>query len=145
MSSIVIAEKPSQAKLYRETLGNRYGQILAARGHLFELSEPEDVNPDWAEWSVGIMRPESGFYPNRIKKDRDGNARKRYQAILEAAKAVDTIYVATDPDREGEGIGMNIVKALRRDIPLARPSSACHPELTGQGDIARGIFAGTTR
>lgn len=116
MSSIVIAEKPSQAKLYRETLGNRYGQILAARGHLFELSEPEDVNPDWAEWSVGIMRPESGFYPNRIKKDRDGNARKRYQAILEAAKAVDTIYVATDPDREGEGIGMNIVKALRRDI-----------------------------
>lgn len=116
MGSIVIAEKPSQAALYREAVGSRYGKILAARGHLFELAEPEDVNPAWKDWSVGIMRPESGFYPNRIKKDRDGDAKKRYQAILAAAKTADTIYIATDPDREGEGIGTNIVKALRRDI-----------------------------
>jgi DNA topoisomerase-3 len=114
MASIVIAEKPSQAKLYRAAVGARYGPILPALGHLFELAEPEDVNPEWKTWSVGILRPEGGFYPNRLRKD--GGARKNYAAIKDAAKSADTIYVATDPDREGEGIGTNIVNALRRDI-----------------------------
>lgn len=114
MTSIVIAEKPDQARLYREAIGNRYGQVLAARGHLFELTEPEEVNPAWKDWTVGILRPESGFYPPKIKNDAD--AKKRYKAIKDAARAADTIYVATDPDREGEGIGTTIVNMLRREI-----------------------------
>lgn len=113
MESIVIAEKDSQARLYRDTVGGRYGPVLAASGHLFALAEPEDVNPAWKDWSVGILRPEGGFYPNRIS---GGSSAKRYSAIKDAARQVDTIYIATDPDREGEGIGMNIVNALRRDI-----------------------------
>jgi DNA topoisomerase-3 len=111
--SLVIAEKPNQARLYEAAVGRGYGPILAARGHLFELAEPEEVNPAWKSWSVGLLRPEGGFYPNRIKPDAD--AKRRYRAILDAARRVDTIYVATDPDREGEGIGTNIVNALRRD------------------------------
>ncbi|NKB16754.1 MAG: type IA DNA topoisomerase [Sphingomonadales bacterium] len=113
MGSIVLAEKDSQARLYRGTVGGRYGPVLAASGHLFALAEPEDVNPAWKDWSVGILRPEGGFYPNRIS---GGSSAKRYSAIKDAARQVDTIYIATDPDREGEGIGMNIVNALRRDI-----------------------------
>lgn len=114
MSSIVIAEKPDQARLYRDAIGNRYGQVLAARGHLFELAEPEDVNPAWKDWTVGILRPDTGFYPPKIKNDAD--AKKRYKAIKDAARKADTIYVATDPDREGEGIGTTIVNMLRREI-----------------------------
>jgi DNA topoisomerase IA len=33
--SLIIAEKPSQARNLREALGSRYGRILAARGHIF--------------------------------------------------------------------------------------------------------------
>ena len=113
MPSFVIAEKPDQARLYREAIGARFGPVLAARGHLFELAEPEEVNPAWKSWSVGLLRPDGGFYPNRIKPDAD--AKRRYRAILDEARRADTIYVATDPDREGEGIGTNIVNALRRD------------------------------
>lgn len=115
MASIVIAEKPDQGRLYEGAVGSQYGRVFAARGHLFELAEPEDVNPAWKVWSVGIMRPDSGFYPNRLKVG-DADLKRRYNAIKDAARSVDTIYVATDPDREGEGIGTDIVKALRRDI-----------------------------
>lgn len=114
MRSIVIAEKNSQAQLYRSTVGSRYGQVLAASGHLFKLADPEEVNAVWKDWTVGILRPENGFYPNKLPDD--ARIKKLYRAILEAAKTADTIYIATDPDREGEGIGMSIVNGLRRDI-----------------------------
>jgi hypothetical protein len=42
---IVITEKSSQAKDVRGAVGSRYGEILAAEGHLFDLLEPEDVVP----------------------------------------------------------------------------------------------------
>ena len=40
---IVITEKTSQAKDIRAAVGSRYGDILPAEGHLFDLLEPEDV------------------------------------------------------------------------------------------------------
>jgi DNA topoisomerase-3 len=39
---IVITEKSSQAKDVRAAVGSRYGEILPAEGHLFDLLEPED-------------------------------------------------------------------------------------------------------
>ena len=42
---IVITEKTSQAKDVRAAVGSRYGEILPAEGHLFDLLEPEDVVP----------------------------------------------------------------------------------------------------
>jgi DNA topoisomerase IA len=44
---IVITEKSSQAKDVRAAVGSRYGEILPAEGHLFDLLEPEDVVPEW--------------------------------------------------------------------------------------------------
>src|SRR5437763_2514627 len=44
---IVITEKSSQAKDVRAAVGSRYGDILPAEGHLFDLLEPEDVVPAW--------------------------------------------------------------------------------------------------
>src|SRR5664280_1644388 len=44
---IVITEKTSQAKDVRAAVGSRYGDILPAEGHLFDLLEPEDVVPAW--------------------------------------------------------------------------------------------------
>src|ERR1700680_299544 len=48
---IVITEKTSQAKDIRAAVGSRYGNILPAEGHLFDLLEPEDVVPAWKRWS----------------------------------------------------------------------------------------------
>ena len=55
---IVITEKSSQAKDVRAAVGSRYGEILPAEGHLFDLLEPEDVVPAWKRWSPILLRPE---------------------------------------------------------------------------------------
>src|ERR1700756_5413678 len=61
---IVITEKTSQAKDVRAAIGSRYGDVLPAEGHLFDLLEPEDVVPAWKRWSPILLRPE-GLYGTR--------------------------------------------------------------------------------
>ena len=43
---IVITEQTSQAKDVRSAIGSRYGEVLPAKGHLFDLKEPEDAVPE---------------------------------------------------------------------------------------------------
>ena len=111
MSSVVICEKPSQARNVREAIGGRYGAVLSARGHLFRLASPQEVNPDWKLWSYDILRPASGFYPfvpdNSFGKDK---------VIAEMKSAITTasrVIIATDCDREGQAIGENIVRHFK--------------------------------
>ena len=54
---IVITEKSSQAKDVRAAVGSRFGEILPAEGHLFDLLEPEDVVPAWKRWSRSCCDP----------------------------------------------------------------------------------------
>jgi DNA topoisomerase III len=54
---IVITEKSRQAKDVRAAGGGRYGAILAAEGHLFDLQEPEDVVPAWKRWAPVLLAP----------------------------------------------------------------------------------------
>jgi hypothetical protein len=56
-----------QAKDIRAAVGSRYGDILPAEGHLFDLLEPEDVVPAWKRWSPILLRPE-GLYGTRPAK-----------------------------------------------------------------------------
>ena len=58
---IVITEKTSQAKDVRAAVGSRYGEVLPAEGHLFDLLEPEDVVAAWKRWSPILLRLE-GLY-----------------------------------------------------------------------------------
>src|SRR5258708_39933514 len=60
---IVITEKSSQAKDVRAAVGSRYGDVLPAEGHLFDLLEPEDVVPAWKRWSPILRRPEGLYGP----------------------------------------------------------------------------------
>ena len=64
---IVITEKSSQAKDVQSAVGSRYGNILPAEGHLFDLLEPEDVDPAWKRWSPILLRPD-GLYGTRPAK-----------------------------------------------------------------------------
>lgn len=121
MTTIIIAEKPSQARGYEAAgIGRRYGAIYAARGHLFTLMDPEEINPDeWAgPWKAGLLRRGREIYPQKLGDDPD--YRKRYKAILEGAKKATRIIVATDPDREGQGIGGDILTQLRADLGAER-------------------------
>jgi DNA topoisomerase-3 len=103
---IVITEKTSQAKDVRAAIGSRYGVVLPAEGHLFDLLEPEDVVPEWKRWSAVLLRPED-LYDTRPAKG--GNKAAKLKAIREALRTAKRVWLATDCDREGQLIGQEIL------------------------------------
>jgi DNA topoisomerase-3 len=109
--SLIIAEKPSQARNLREALGNRYGKVLSARGHIFRLAEPAEVNAAWKKWSYEVLRPEAGFYP--LRPDNSHGKDKLIAEIEAALKEADRVIIATDCDREGQAIGENILRYFK--------------------------------
>ena len=106
MRSLVITEKSSQAKDLRAALGERFGLILPAEGHLLRLAEPDEVNPEWRRWSCVLLQPE-GLYPTRPVAE--GNKPAKLKAIAAALKTCDQVILATDCDREGQLIGQEIL------------------------------------
>jgi hypothetical protein len=102
---IVITEKTSQAKDVRAAIGSRYGDVLPAEGHLFDLLEPEDVVPAWKRWSPILLRPE-GLYGTRPAE----NKAAKLKAIREALRTAKRVWLATDCDREGQLIGQEILE-----------------------------------
>ena len=108
-AQLVITEKNSQARDVRAAVGNRYGQILPAEGHLIELLEPEDVTPGWKRWSTALLRPE-GLYGTRAASG--GNKAGKLAAIRDALRTAKRVWLATDCDREGQLIGQEILEHL---------------------------------
>jgi DNA topoisomerase-3 len=106
-SQIVITEKTSQAKDVRAAVGSRYGDILPAEGHLFDLLEPQDVVPAWKRWSPILLRPQ-GLYDTRPAEG--GNKAAKLKAIREALRTAKRVWLATDCDREGQLIGQEILE-----------------------------------
>ena len=104
---IVITEKTSQAKDVRAAIGSRYGDVLPAEGHLFDLEEPEDAVPEWKRWSPILLRPE-GLYATRPANG--GNKAAKLKAIREALRTARRVWLATDCDREGQLIGQEILE-----------------------------------
>src|SRR6266567_3704745 len=104
---IVITEKTSQAKDVRAAVGSRYGDVLPAEGHLFDLLEPEDVVPAWKRWSPILLRPDC-LYDTRPAQG--GNKAAKLKAIREALRTATRVWLATDCDREGQLIGQEILE-----------------------------------
>ena len=107
---IVITEKSSQARDVRAAVGSRYGAILPAEGHLFDLQEPEDVVPAWKRWTAVLLRPDE-LYGTRPASG--GNKATKLKAIREALRAAQRVWLATDCDREGQLIGQEILEHLK--------------------------------
>jgi DNA topoisomerase-3 len=97
----------SQAKDVRAAVGSRYGDILPAEGHLFDLLEPEDVVPAWKRWSPILLRPD-GLYDTCPAEG--GNKAAKLKAIREALRTARRVWLATDCDREGQLIGQEILE-----------------------------------
>ncbi|MGZ0189126.1 MAG: DNA topoisomerase, partial [Alphaproteobacteria bacterium] len=104
---IVITEKTSQAKDVRAAVGSRYGNVLPAEGHLFDLLEPEEVVPEWKRWSPILLRPDE-LYGTRPASG--GNKAAKLKAIRAALRTAKRVWLATDCDREGQLIGQEILE-----------------------------------
>jgi len=81
MATLIITEKTSQARDLRSALGDRFGQILPAEGHLLRLAEPHEVEPSWKSWACVLLKPD-GLYPT--KSMTEGNKPAKLKAIAAA-------------------------------------------------------------
>ena len=93
MTDVVVVESPAKAKTINKYLGDRY-TVLASFGHVRDLP-PKD----------GSVRPEQDFAMDWAADDRGS---KQVAAIIRALKGAKTLYLATDPDREGEAISWHV-------------------------------------
>src|SRR5438045_5515620 len=150
MKTLIITEKSSQAKDLRAALGDRFGHILPAEGHLLRLAEPEEINAEWKRWSCTLLKPD-GLYPTRPAAE--GNKPSKLKAIAAALKNCDQVILATDCDREGQLIGQEILdhlayrgrvqRAMFTQRPCAKPShnssrtAICGPSMTPRWRASR--------
>lgn len=95
---LVIVESPAKARTINKYLGSDF-EVLASYGHVRDL-----VSKD------GAVDPEHGFLMRYEPVERN---QKHMDAIAKAARKSDSIYLATDPDREGEAISWHLHELLK--------------------------------
>ena len=100
MSKLVIVESPAKAKTIQKYLGGDY-EVVASMGHVRDLPEKR--------LSVDVKK---NFQP---KYDIIKGKEKLVQELKEAALESDLVYLATDPDREGEAISWHLAYILGLD------------------------------
>ena len=101
--NLVIVESPAKSKTIEKYLGSDY-KVLSSKGHIRDLATS-------GKFGLGVDI-EDGFKPNYTvikgkKKDID--------ALKKEADKADKVYLATDPDREGEAISWHLKDALNLD------------------------------
>jgi len=96
--NLVIVESPAKAKTIKKYLGKDF-EVLASYGHVRDLVPKE-----------GAVDPDAGFRMSYQLIDRN---ERHVQAIAKHVKHADTLYLATDPDREGEAISWHLYELLR--------------------------------
>jgi DNA topoisomerase I len=96
--SLVVVESPAKAKTINKYLGRDF-KVIASMGHIRDLPKSKlgvDVDDDFNEEYVSLESRK------KVLKD-----------LKDAAKDASAIYVATDPDREGEAIGWHVIQELK--------------------------------
>src|SRR5512137_338083 len=102
--NLLIVESPAKAKTINKYLGKDF-TVLASYGHVRDLPAKE-----------GSVLTDEGFSMSWEGADR---ADKRLKEIAQAVKGADHLYLATDPDREGEAISWHVQEVLRQRKALA--------------------------
>ncbi len=96
---LVIVESPAKAKTIKKYLG-KDTEVLASYGHVRDLLPKE-----------GAVDPSNNFAMKYQIIDRNS---KHVDAISKAMKKADILYLATDPDREGEAISWHLLELLKK-------------------------------
>ncbi len=116
MSDLVIVESPAKAKTIKKYLGGNY-EVIASMGHVRDLPK--------TRLSVDIKRKFAPKY--EIIKGKE----KLVEELKELAEKSDKIYLATDPDREGEAISWHLAYIL--GLPLDDNNRVEFNEITKNG------------
>ncbi len=98
--NLVIVESPAKANTIKKYLGKNY-KVIASMGHLVDLPKSQ----------IGIDL-ENNFQPRYITIRGKGELLSK---LKKEAKAAKKVYLATDPDREGEAISWHLLNALELD------------------------------
>ncbi len=101
MKNLIIVESPAKAKTLKGFLGKEY-EIVASKGHIRDL--PKN--------SFGIKVAKDSFIPDYKVTDDHKKIAEELQKLAEKA---DTVYLATDEDREGEAIAFHIAAILGKE------------------------------
>jgi len=101
--NLVIVESPAKAKTISKYLGKDF-DVLASYGHV------RDLIP-----KVGAVDPDNNFSMKYQVIERN---EKHVKAIIKALKKADALYLATDPDREGEAISWHLIELLKEKNAL---------------------------
>ncbi|MEJ8308687.1 type I DNA topoisomerase [Agrobacterium larrymoorei] len=108
--NVVVVESPAKAKTINKYLGPGY-KVLASFGHVRDLPAKD-----------GSVLPDQDF---EMSWEVDPASQKRMKDIADAVKASDGLFLATDPDREGEAISWHVLDLLKKkkvigDKPVKR-------------------------
>ena len=104
MKNLVIVESPSKSKTIEKYLGNDY-MVVSSKGHIRDLATT-------GKGGLGID-VEHDFEPTyKISADK----RSVVKELKDLAKKSDHIYLASDPDREGEAIAWHLAQVLGLDV-----------------------------
>lgn len=120
MIIVILAEKEKQAEAYATALGQfskKKGvyvirqslyfpaevHVVAAEGHLFEYSEPDN-------WSLDKLPLTNVSFKQHLKEDKD--SREKFKRIYDEVVAADQVIIGTDADREGERIAYSILSHI---------------------------------
>ena len=95
--NVVVVESPAKAKAINKYLGNDF-VVLASFGHVRDLPSKD-----------GSVQPDEGF---SMAWEVDAKSKKRIRDIADAVKKSDKLFLATDPDREGEAISWHVYELL---------------------------------
>jgi DNA topoisomerase-1 len=115
--NLVVVESPAKAKTIKKYLGPGF-EVLASYGHVRDLVPKE-----------GAVDPEHGFAMQYQVIERN---ERHVQAIAKKLKDADALYLATDPDREGEAISWHLYELLkgRRQLGKKRVFRVVFNEIT---------------
>lgn len=103
MKNLVVVESPTKAKTIKKYLGEEF-EVLASSGHVRDLL-PKD----------GAVEPDHGFAMHYQLLEKNA---KSVNAITKAMQQAEALYLATDPDREGEAISWHLYEILKENNSL---------------------------
>jgi DNA topoisomerase-1 len=108
--NVVVVESPAKAKTINKYLGRDY-RVVASYGHIRDLPAKD-----------GSVLPDDDF---AMSWEVDGKAEKHIKEIAQALRGADKLFLATDPDREGEAISWHVREVLKarralKDVEVKR-------------------------
>lgn len=128
MTTVILAEKPSQARSYvqafqKSTKKQGYYTVsdpvlpentlvTYGLGHLVELATPDKYDQKYQQWALSNLP----IFPNKYKFIVPTDKKKQFKVVKDLLTKADTIIVATDSDREGENIAWSIMNQAKINL-----------------------------